>query len=211
MRRSIVWLAALTVAACHQDKVGGPAREPLTIVVDAVTGTSTGDTLVLGDYITFSVMGPDSTVPKDSVEWSVSNQFVLGIIYQNAWSIGLQGMAIGQSTLSVTSQGQTGSHELFVRAVRASDTAVVNVQPILTGTRTEAVGDTVMIAFNVWDARGNVVWGRPSAYSLSDSTVLQLDYAYNEHAMIYRAVKPGTSVVTLTCQGVQGSVTVVVQ
>lgn len=209
---SIVWLATFVIAAaCHQDKIEGPVGGTLTIVVDAVTGTSTGDTLVIGDYANFSLMGPDSSVPNDSVEWSVSDTTVVGIVFQNAWSLGLQALRLGRATLVVNYQGESGSHELVVRALRASDTAVVEVQPILTGTVTNALGDTIMIAFNVWDARGNVVWGRPSAYSLSDSTVLQWDSTYNEHAMIYRAIKSGTSVVTLTCEGVQGSVRVVVQ
>jgi hypothetical protein len=218
-RQSIVWLAAIAIAmACHQDKVDGPAGGTLTIVRDNVTGTSIGDTLVVGDYVTFSLMGPDSSVPTgDSAEWSVSNQFIIEIVYQNALSIGLRAVRPGRSTLTVNYQGESGTHELAVRAVRASDTAVAEVQPMLVGTVTESLGDTIMIAFAVWDARRNIVWGRPSAFSLSDSTILQQDFWdqqdlwYNEHTMIYRAVKAGTTVVTLTCEGVQGSVKVVVQ
>jgi len=72
------------------------------------------------------------------------------------------------------------------------------------------VGDTTMISFNVFDARGHNVSGRPLTFSLSDSTVMQKVSTYSEYAVIYRAIKSGTSVVTLTCEGVQGSVTVIV-
>jgi hypothetical protein len=215
MRQSIVGLATfLITAACHSDRTQGPPAEPpegaLTIVVDHVSGTSTGDTLVIGDYASFSLMGADSVVPKDPIEWTLTDTTVVGIDYQIAWAIGLQARRPGRATLTVKYQGETGTHNLVVRDVRASDSAVAVVQPGYGDSIIANVGDTALVGFGVYDARGNQVWGRPYTISLSDSTVLQEISSPYEHVVAYRALKAGSSVVTLTCEGVHGSTKVVV-
>jgi hypothetical protein len=210
-RKQIVWLATfLIAAACHSEEISGDPVGTLTIVSDGASGTSSGDTLVIGDWASFSLMGPDSIVPSEPVGWAVSDTTVVGIEYQNEWSITLRALRVGRATLTVNYQGESGTHDLVVRTLRASDTAVVEVQPVYVGPLTDTLGDTIMVAFNVFDARDNVVWGRPSTFSLSDSTVLQEDSLYNEHAMVYRAIKSGTTMVTLTCEGVHGSIRIIV-
>src|ERR1051326_9178240 len=147
MRRSIVGLTTLLIAAaCHSDRTQGPPGEPggtLTIIVDHVSGTSTGDTLVVGDFANFSLMGADSVVPKDPIEWTVSDTTVVGIVDQIAWAIGLQARRPGHATLTVKYQVQTGTHDLVVRNARASDSACAVVQGLDSITTT--VGDTVSV------------------------------------------------------------------
>ena len=208
-----MWFSTfLVAAACHSDRTQGPPEGTLTIVGDHVNGTSKDDTLVIGDDAGFSLMGADSVVPTDPIEWSVSDTTVLRIDYQIAWAIGLQARRPGRATLTVKYQGETGTRALVVRAERASDSAVAVVQATYGDTIMRAVNDTALVGFGVYDARGRLVSGRPYTISLSDSTVLQETsppYPY-EHGVTYRVLKAGSSVVTLTCDGVHGSTKVVV-
>jgi hypothetical protein len=93
-----------------------------------------------------------------------------------------------------------------------SDSACAVVQGLDSITTT--VGDTVSVGFGVYGTRngGASVSGEPYTISLSDSTILQeISSSRYWHEVTYRALKAGSSVVTLTCAGgVDGSTKVIV-
>ncbi|AHG91641.1 Ig domain protein group 2 domain protein [Gemmatirosa kalamazoonensis] len=116
---------------------------------------------------------------------------------------GVIAVGVGSATISATSGGVTGSAALTVTAPPPAPVAAVSVT---LGASTLAIGATTTATATLSDASGNVLTGRPIAWTSSDPSIATVS-----SSGVVTAVSAGSASITATSGGVSGSAGVTVQ
>lgn len=218
---------AMTVAACSDrqdvgrtlglvaaagdssiDSTPGPKPGP----VASVTVFPESATVVVGDSIGFfaDLRDAQGNPARDAnVKWSVGDPTVARVEGEFGQSLVLRALRTGTTTITARSHGKEGSAELVVRDSQppppppppGDSVATVSVSP---DTAVAAAGDTATFFATLRDANGNILSGRPVAWSVSDSTVARIEATFGESVVI-RALAAGSAVVTATSEGKSGA------
>lgn len=200
----------VAAAACHSTAPVDPRdkSDHGTLRIVSAAGNSTRDTVVIGGRIWFTAMPADSSAPRTPGpwEWSVSDTTVLSIVALGEGQIWLRAQRTGQATVTVRSDGEFGTHEVVVRELRASDTAVAHIQIGFLEDTVNA-GDSVLVGFNLYDAKWDLLDNRAFTVTLSDSSLFRAEpYDGGDHSFKYRVLKVGSTFFKVICGTQQDSV-----
>ena len=214
---------AITAAGCS-DETGPNRRLSPTLAGDSsvdstppgkpgpvasVTVTPSGDTVAVRDSAGFfaTLRDAQGNVISDShVKWGVADPTVARIEGEFGQSVILRALRSGATLVTAQSHGKRGSAELVVVESLPppppnDSVATVSVTP---DTAVVAAGDTARFFATLRDAGGNILSGRPVAWSVSDSTVARVEAVAGESVVI-RALRSGSSLVTAASEGKSGS------
>ena len=182
------------------DSVVGNATLQVTQAVAALEITPNGMTLeAIGDSVVFSVTARDANnniMPNVKVTWSSANPVVV--------SIDSTGRAIALNNGSTVVTAQVGNVRGNASVTVAQRVTAVTVLPA-TSTLT-AIGQQVALTANAADRRGNVVSGRRTVWSSSNSAVASVDTAGRVTAR-----SNGTATIRADIDGAVGSASITVQ
>jgi hypothetical protein len=148
-----------------------------------------GTTQALGQLL--ALLASD---PQESRQISGQNAFVVAVKYN----------------------GEFGNHDVVVRELRASDSAVAKVQIAQPWPDTLNIGDTLYFSFVLFDPRGNFL-SRPFTLTLSDPTVLKLvgesgpDPFNYQRNFRFQAVKTGPTLITVRSEAQEASQQILVR
>ena len=231
MRRFIATLlASAAIAACADQ----PA--PTDVLRAALPGDSGGDTTVNhrppGHVVSINIFPPaESVAVGDSAaffadardaagnqvltarfRWTVDDPTVARIEGDFGSSVILRALRSGSTTVTAQSQGTRGSSFLVVLESLppppdSNAVATVTVSPAVDSV---AVGDSAGFLATLRDSLGNIVTGPAVFWSVSDSTVAQIEGVFGASVLV-RALSSGTATVTATSQGKSGSGTLIIQ
>lgn len=192
-----------------------PAHKPGPVA--SVTVSPESATVVVGDSAGFFADLRDARgnpARNANVKWSVADPRVARIEGAFGQSVILRALGRGATTVTAKSHGKTGSALLVVSDSQpppppppGDSVATVTVTP---DTIQVAAGDTANFFATLRDANGNILSGRPVAWSVSDSTVAQIEGAFGSSVVI-RALRSGTSLITATSAGKSGAGTLFVR
>jgi uncharacterized protein YjdB len=177
--------------------------------VASVTVTPAADTVVRGDSAIFFALVRNArgdTLSGRTVTWSVSDSTVAHVQAAFGQTVVIRTSGAGFALITATSEGKSGSAQLSVTDSAPppppnDSVATVSVTP---DTAVVAAGDTARFFATLRDARGNILSGRPVAWSVSDSTVARVEAVAGESVVI-RALRSGSSLVTAASEGKSGS------
>ena len=177
--------------------------------VASVTVTPAADTVVRGDSAIFFALVRNArgdTLSGRTVTWSVSDSTVAHVQAAFGQTVVIRTSGAGFALITATSEGKSGSAQLIVSDSSPppppnDSVATVSVTP---DTAVVAAGDTARFFATLRDARGNILSGRPVAWSVSDSTVARVEAVAGESVVI-RALRSGSSLVTAASEGKSGS------
>jgi len=177
--------------------------------VASVAVTPPADTLVEGDGAGFLATPRDAQgnpLGHRSVSWTVGDPSVAQIEQTSGQSAQVRALHRGTTTVTATSEGKTGSAQLVV--IAPPPVASVTVAP---SADTLVVGnDSASFYATLRDAAGNVLSGRAVTWSVSDSSVVRIEFGGGQWVAI-RALKSGSAVLTATSEGKSGTASVVVR
>lgn len=139
-----------------------------------------------------------NTLTGERVTWTTSNPGVVSV-QQNG---GITAVGTGVATVSATAGGRTGSALITVQ-----NAPVASVTLNFPGINL-LVGDVRLLVATARDAAGNVLTGRPVAWSTSNSTIV--DGQVSGDTALITGVSVGSATVTATVEGRSASVLVVV-
>lgn len=194
----------------------GSHRPPGHIV--SINIIPAAESIRVGDSAAFFADARDAAgnqVPNAHFRWTVGDPTVAQIEGDFGSSLILRALHIGSTQVTVRSQGTTGSGFLVVveslptppPPPDSNQVATVTVSPLLDSV---AVGDSASYLATLRDSLGNIVIGPAVFWSVSDSTVAQIEGAFGTSVLL-RALKAGTATVTATSQAKSGSGTLVVR
>jgi hypothetical protein len=141
---------------------------------------------------------------------------VLSIVEQRNWNVWLHAVRPGKAIVTVKYNGEFGNHDVVVRELRASDSAVAKVQIAQPWPDTLNIGDTLYFSFVLFDPRGNFL-SRPFTLTLSDPTVLKLagesghDPFNYQRNFRFQAVKTGPTLITVRSEAQEASQQILVR
>lgn len=181
-------------SATAQITVNPPPPAP----VASVTVTPATSTLVVGRTVTLEAVTRDASgnvLTGRTVTWTSSAP---GIATVSSSGI-VTGVAPGTATITATSEGHSGSASVTVTAVPAASVSVTPTSLSL------IAGDSGALRAVVRDANGNVLTGRPVAWTSSDSRVAAVSGTGQVSALAQ-----GTATITATSGSASGTATVTV-
>lgn len=174
---------------------------PVPIPVASVSVTPSSLTIVVGGTLQLTAVARDangSALTGRAIAWSTGNAGVASI---SATGL-VTAVSVGSTSLTATSEGQSGTAAVTVSAVPPIPVASVTVTP---ATSNLQVGGTVQLAASTRDANGNVLTGRALAWSSSNTGIATISTAG-----LVTAVSAGTATLSATSEGRVGNATVVV-
>src|SRR6266513_2991060 len=177
--------------------------------VASVTVMPAADTVVRGDSAIFFALlrnARGDTLSGRAVTWSVSDSTVAHVEAAFGQTVVIRTSGAGFALITATSEGKSGSAQLSVTDSAPppppnDSVATVSVTP---DTAVVAAGDTARFFATLRDAGGNILSGRPVAWSVSDSTVARVEAVAGESVVI-RALRSGSSLVTAASERKSGS------
>jgi hypothetical protein len=178
------------------------------VTLSVGTGSSDGELrisgpsqVLVGHAITLSAFvfnAQGDSVAGAPVTWVISDQSVARL-EGSGRSVRLTGLTPGIIAIEARSNDLMDSVAVTVGDANAP-VASVRIVP---DTATLAVGDTTALTAVARDAIGNVLAGRSVSWSFDHNLVAELSHFGD--LIIIRAIAPGTSFVTATVEGMQGS------
>jgi uncharacterized protein YjdB len=205
------------LAASPGDSTGdstGTHRPPGHVV--SVTIFQPAESAAVGDSAGFFADARDAAgnqVPNAQFRWTVGDPTVARIEGDFGSSIILRALRNGSTTVTAQSQGAHGSAFLVVvdsLPPPPPDSGAVATVTVSPSVDSVAVGDSSGFFATLRDSLGNIVTGPAVFWSVSDSTVAQVEGVFGT-SILLRALKSGIATVTATSQGKSGSGTLVVQ
>ncbi|HEX6048310.1 MAG TPA: Ig-like domain-containing protein [Gemmatimonadaceae bacterium] len=186
------------ITAASEAKTAVATITVSAVPVAAVVVTPTENPLVVGQTAQLSAV-PQSAdgqpLAGRPVLWATSEPSVASVS-----STGLvTAIAPGNATISATSEGKIGSASV---AVSPKPVSAVVVSP---GQTSVLVGASVQLTAQVTDEQGNVLPGRPIAYSSSATHIATVSATG-----LVTGVAPGSATITATSEGKTGTATVTV-
>ena len=211
--RAVTWSssnpAVATVSSIGQVQAVSVGTASIVATVEGVNGAATLTVSPI-PVATVEVSAPDSSlVPFDTVQVTAITRAASGAVLtgrQVTWlssdttvaTVNASGRviahAVGQSTITATSEGQSGT---ILFTVSPAPVATVTVA---LGRSNIVVADTTQATAVLRDARGIVLSGRPITWSSSDQSVATVNALG-----VVTAVAPGSATITATSEGVSGS------
>ena len=179
------------------------------VPVASVTVTPPADTLGAGDAATFLASPRDAqgnALTNRAVTWVVGDSSVARVEQVLGQSAQVRALKQGTTIITATSEGHSGSAQVVVTA--PPPVASVSVTPPVD--TLVAGNDSASFNATLRDAAGNPLNGRVVTWTVSDSSVIAIQYANGQWAVI-RALKPGSATLTATSEGTSGSASVIVQ
>jgi uncharacterized protein YjdB len=174
------------------------------------------ESVAVGDSAAFFADARDTAgnqVATAQFRWTVADPTVARIEGDFGSSIILRALRSGSTTVTAQSQGTSGSAFLVVfdsLPPPPPDSGVVATVTVTPPVDSVAVGDSAAFLATPRDSLGDLVTGAVVVWSVSDSTIAQIDGVFGT-SILLRALKSGTATVTATSAGKSGSGTLVVQ
>ncbi|HET6681310.1 MAG TPA: Ig-like domain-containing protein [Gemmatimonadaceae bacterium] len=196
-RAAVLAVLALTVACRDETPISPPAPSPVGAVVSVVV-SAPRQALSPGDSVRFTAQAFDAqgrVLPTAQVTWRSSNPAIATIDSRGVATA----VAVGTTTITATSSGQSGSTELFV-----SMTQLCECTRIIDSTATELVSRNDSTGIYVFRVRGGGASQQPAIDSgsiivgaedggflrrvdrvtrSSDMVTLETSFAYLEEAV----------------------------
>ncbi len=217
--RPVTWqssnAAVATVSASGLVIAVAPGTVTITATSDGVAGTGTivvqprpvGTVIVspgqaavtVGQTIALTVQITDDNgnlLTGRPVAYESGNAAVASVSTDGV----VRGVAAGATTITVTSEGRTGSMQV---TVLPTPVASIRVEP---ATASLAVGDSVRLTASALDAGGNVLAQRPVTWTSGAPTVLSVSATGS-----VRALAPGSGLVFAMIDGRLASATITVR
>ena len=157
--------------------------------------------LVTGGTADFTAVAYDAdgnVITGRTVTWATADSVVATVTSAGTATA----VSPGSAAVTATVEGVSGSARVRVTAPPPTGVARVEVTPDSVVLQPGQTGDFNATAY---DAAGNVLTGRPIAWSIADSTVATI-----ASGGTVTAVAPGTARVTATVEGISGSARVIV-
>lgn len=232
--RLVPLLAAAAIAACADQPTS--TQTLLTAAPGDSTGDSTvdttrghrppgrivsinispsGETVAVGDSAAFFADARDANgtpVPGAHFRWTVADPTIARIEGNFGASIILRALRSGSTAVTAQSQGASGSAFLVVLdslPPPPPDSGVVATVTVTPPVDSVAVGDSAAFLATPRDSLGDLVPSAVVFWSVSDSTVAQIEGVFGTSIQL-RALKAGIATVTATSEGKSGSGTLVV-
>jgi alpha-tubulin suppressor-like RCC1 family protein/uncharacterized protein YjdB len=193
---------AFVLAACSGDSDspsspdnggGGPAAVASVTITPGTAGVTIGRTTQL----TATAKDAAGTVLTGrAIAWTTSSAIVATVDGNGL----VTGVAAGTANIIATSEGKSAQAAITVSVVPVASVTVTPNAP------TVKVGATVALAAETRDEQGNVLAGRPIAWSTSAPTVATIDAATG----VVTGVAAGTATLTAASEGKSGTTTVTV-
>lgn len=187
-----------TITATSEGKSGSTTVTVTTAPVASVEVVPNPSSVLLGQTAQLTpVLRAENgdELSGRQVAWASSNETIATVSETGL----VRGVAVGEATITATSEGQSGSTALTVSAVPV---ATVEVAP---PTAAIAVSGTVPLTATAKDAGGAVLVGRPAAWTTSDANVARVSPTGR-----VTGVGAGTATIVATIEGRTGSSTVTV-
>jgi uncharacterized protein YjdB len=190
-----------TITATSEGRSGTAAitvspAPPLPVASVVVTPPSSQ--IGVGSTVSLNATTRDAagnTLTGRAVTWTSSDPAVATVDGSGL----VRGVAAGDATITATSEGRSGTAQVTVRPVPV---ASVDVSP---STGTVQVGNTTQLTATVRDAAGNVLSGRPIAWSTSNASVATVDASGQ-----VSGVAAGSATITATVEGRTGTSSITV-
>ena len=198
----------LAAACASPDRVTGKGPGGSLVIRSENDTTATADTLIVGDKTWLAVQGADTTA---SVTWEISDTSIISIVYRYYARLQVSAVRAGSATITATYEGRTGTFPIVVRESRASDTALARIQITAPLNDTATVGDSVPFGFNLWNGRGEPMFGESFTLSLSDSTLARAVQIGDEHGYWIHLFKPGRLTITVRAVDKEASAEILIQ
>jgi len=211
---------AVVVAACNE-RDGASRPLGLTMATDSSTDSIPGRkpgpvasvtvspesaTVNVGDSAGFFADLRDAAgIPaRDAnVKWSVADPTVARIEGDFGQSVILRALRRGSTTVTARTHGKSGIALLVVDSVPPPGDSVATVE-VTPSADTVAAGDSASFSAILRDANGNILSGRAVSWTVSDSSVAQIQGAFGQ-TVVVRAVGAGFALVTASSEGKSGS------
>jgi uncharacterized protein YjdB len=184
--------AALTVSA-------SPPPPPAPVASVSVAPATSS--LTVGGSVQLSATTRDAsgnTLTGRSITWSSSNTGVATVSSSGVATA----VSAGSANIVASSEGQSGSAALTVTAPAPAPVASVTVSP---ANAAITVGQTQQLTATLRDANNNVLTGRSTAWTSSNTAV-----ATTSASGLVTAQVAGSATITATSEGVGGSATITV-
>jgi len=191
-----------------------PGRKPGPVA--SVTVSPESATVAVGDSAGFFADLRDAAgIPaRDAnVKWSVEDPTVARIEGAFGQSVILRALRRGSTTVTARTHGKSGIALLVVDSLPppppppGDSVATVEVTP---SADTVAAGDSASFSAILRDANGNILSGRAVSWTVSDSSVAQIQGAFGQ-TVVVRAIGAGFALVTASSEGKSGSGSLVVR
>src|SRR3989454_1012509 len=187
-----------TITATSQNKSGTATATVTNLPVASVTVSPTAASFAMGATTQLTATPKDSNgtaLSGRAVTWATSNPAVAMVSASGL----VTGAAAGATTITATSEGQSGTSAMTVTNVPV---ASVTVSP---ASGSVTVGATVQLAAVTKDAAGNVLTGRTGTWSSSNTSVATVS-----GTGLVTGLTAGTATITATSEGVAGTAAITV-
>ena len=203
---------SLIVNPDSQPNAGGPVATVSVHVWQTLQPIYTGDSV--GAWAELKDAA-GAILSGRQVTWSVADTSIVSISGQYGQSLLMRGKAAGATTITATSEGHQGQATITITAGTGGGggggggAGAVNSVTINPATLNPAVGDSIGAYATPRDAGGLSLSGRTVTWSISDSSVVQIQGAFGQ-SIVMKAKKVGTATLTATSEGKSGTATITV-
>jgi probable HAF family extracellular repeat protein len=196
-----------TVTCANPDGITGKTPGGTLLVRSESDSTDEVDTLLVGREDWLNARGLDTTA---ATIWTVADTSIVRIVQQVFSRVRVRGLRVGTTTITAEHDGETGTLQLVVREMLASDT-IPRVE-ITTLIDSVIIGDSIPFGFNLYNHNYEYFFDRPFDLSLSDSTVVRVLPMQDggTHGFWIVGGRLGKTVLTIHCACIEDSVTITV-
>lgn len=197
-RVTAVSAGSANISATSEGVVGQALVTVSTVPVATVTVTPTNPSLQLGGTVDMTATMRDASgniLSGRPVTWTTGNSSIATV---DATGL-VTAVATGSTSVTATSEGQTGSTTITVATVPVASVTVTPSSPQM------FPGDVLQFTATARDASGNQLFGRPVVWSSNASGIASV----NGSGQV-TAVAQGGATITATVDGVGGSTAVFV-
>ena len=182
-------------------------RAEARIIVDrvpvaSVTVTPSTASVEVGQTIALAAVPRDAAgnaLQGRPVSWTTSDG-AIAVVDENGE---VQGIALGEATITATSEGEQGTAAITVTAPPPAPVTSIQVSP---DTATIQIGGSMQLAAVVRDADGNVLTDREVTWSSDDSSIAGVD---GEGTVA--GISAGATSIVATAEGVSASARITVE
>src|SRR4051812_8222901 len=202
-----IGITLVGVAACsNPDDITGKSPAGTLSIRSERDTTADVDTLIVGDEEWLFAKGADTTA---ATTWTVGDTSIVRILDQVYARVHIKALRIGTTTITAQHDGETGTLQLVVRELRASDT-IPRVE-ITTAVDSLIIGDSIPFGFNIVRRGGEYVFDLPFTMTFSDSSVVRL-LPMGEYPRSFwiEGTGLGKTVLTVQCACSDNSMTITV-
>lgn len=198
-RVTAVSAGAATISATSEGVVATASVTVSNVPVATVQVTPANPSLQVGATLGMTATMRDASgniLSGRPVTWATGNSSIATV--DNAGVV--SAVATGSTSVTATSEGQTGSTTITVATVPVSSVTVTPNSPQM------FPNDVLQFTATARDANGNQLFGRPVVWSSSDVSVATV----NASSGLVTAVAVGGATIKATVDGVEGSTSVFV-